>query len=862
MPGAQVIKAVAALWRRLPTLAGGFYGFCLALCWYVLLADGPALEMDGPWYFLYLKSLVVDGDLNFVYNPFSIGVALLWAPLYLVAHLWTSVRAAWGSPLLASGYSWPYVWAACISTGLLVTIGLELLRSTLRRWVSARDATWTVTALLMGSPLFYYTAYEPSMSHGPSFAAVAGFLWLVVRLTEDREPPCRSELGTALLLGLGFGVMTLVRWQNALYGIWLLPWLIEGLRGAALRGLRRLVPLVGAAGAVLLLQFWTWSRIYGAWFLLPQGSGFLRWSEPRLAEVLLSPQKGLFAWSPVLAVGLLGLVVLAVRVLRGSAEGLTPTERWLLPGGLVAVVLQTYLNATVVDWWGGAAFGARRFDNALPVLAVGLAALLGWLNGRQRDSGPEGGLAARFPLGRRGTVAGTLLGNAVILAVLWNVFLIQQFVVRAVPPETGFVVRNVLRNHLLLLREVPTWFGQTAWQASAALRYGLRMREFSPLVWTMPPQQRFHADLGIGEWGPYLAGGWGNEEQNAVLRTSVQWAGRQASLVFPEVTQPRHLTVRCAPFAPLAGKLRLTAVLNGYTLGEVELDPAFKEYQFALPEGLTRRQANVLHLRHSASLRYGEAYPGSSVIGGTGVHSPLPLMVISSSLPRGYLANIIVNGKNYSPERLGYNLVVLEPQRGEVLYAEHYDVFGSQAAQDRLTRRLNSLPEGLIACLALKDEGLYVTARSPDIRHLLELGGQMVGWERARPWNLGIEHLLLFEIAPGGGDLRSVRRLAPFASPEQHNKVLQQLGRYNPNAELRLTLERRATVELGDELQAALARLGVAAYPYFPAAIGVVGAPQGSALQAPIPSDETYLVVGVHPDQRELAAQYDWVLVE
>jgi hypothetical protein len=40
-----------------------------------------------------------------------------------------------------------------------------------------------------------------------------------------------------------------------------------------------------------------------------------------------------------------------------------------------------YVNSSVSDWWGGGAFGARRFDSTLPMLALGLATTLLWLEG-------------------------------------------------------------------------------------------------------------------------------------------------------------------------------------------------------------------------------------------------------------------------------------------------------------------------------------------------------------------------------------------------------------------------------------------------------------------------------------------------
>ncbi|RIK27017.1 MAG: hypothetical protein DCC52_09745 [Chloroflexi bacterium] len=37
---------------------------------------------------------------------------------------------------------------------------------------------------------------------------------------------------------------------------------------------------------------------------------------------------------------------------------------------------ESYINSVVNDWWGGEAFGARRFISLMPFFALGLAALI------------------------------------------------------------------------------------------------------------------------------------------------------------------------------------------------------------------------------------------------------------------------------------------------------------------------------------------------------------------------------------------------------------------------------------------------------------------------------------------------------
>ena len=82
--------------------------------------------------------------------------------------------------------------------------------------------------------------------------------------------------------------------------------------------------------------------------------------------VLLSVQKGLFFWSPVLLLAVVGLFLL-----RG------PLRAFLLPT-LVVLAADTYLIASWWDWQFGASYGHRGFINLFPLLSLGLAAFFRW----------------------------------------------------------------------------------------------------------------------------------------------------------------------------------------------------------------------------------------------------------------------------------------------------------------------------------------------------------------------------------------------------------------------------------------------------------------------------------------------------
>jgi hypothetical protein len=213
----------------------------------------------------------------------------------------------------------------------------------------------------------------------------------------------RRTLRDWLIWGLCGGLMALVRWQDAL--IMLLPafelvagWWRDGRSGSWGRAtgawfLRGLLLMVGAVVA-FTPQMIAWQSLYGSPITAPQGAGFFYWTRPEVWNVLFGLKRGLFTWTPLVFLAALGLIPLAKRY------------RLLGAGVIVIFILETYLNSIVQDWWGGEAFGARRFIGLMPFFSLGLAALID---------------AVRTRVSRPAALA--LLGAFVV----WNMLFILQY---------------------------------------------------------------------------------------------------------------------------------------------------------------------------------------------------------------------------------------------------------------------------------------------------------------------------------------------------------------------------------------------------------------------------------------------------
>ena len=276
-----------------------------------------------------------------------IGEALMIAPFFAVAHAltrWTNL-----SP---DGFTPYYQHAAGLAGLAYVIAGLWFVRRLLRRHFAGGVADATVIALLAGTSLYHYATFDSAWSHAFSFVLCAA---LFERLDAWSD---RSGTRDAVAIGAVAGFMMLVRHTNVI-----VPAILAGALVWRERSFRSYwLVVVAVAAACLLPQLWIYRQASGHWIISSYGSLGFRWTAPHLAGVLVSPQKGLFFWAPLLIAAVAGLTWLPAEL-----------RRWALPIAVV-LVIDTYVIASWWDWQFGASYGHRGFVDVYPLLAPGLAA--------------------------------------------------------------------------------------------------------------------------------------------------------------------------------------------------------------------------------------------------------------------------------------------------------------------------------------------------------------------------------------------------------------------------------------------------------------------------------------------------------
>jgi len=547
---------------------------------------GGRIAGDGASYYVYVRSLLKDADLDFTNeythyemidradlkvptrtgfrrSIFSAGPGLAWIPFFAVGEVVGRVQRALGGDVDRSGYGPVHVNAVALGSLLYGFAAVLLIHDLLRRHFPHDTALLGAVLAWWATFLPWYMIHQPTMSHAVSAFGAALVVWLW-----DRQRG-RPRASSALLLGLATGFAMCLRWQNAL--LLLLPaWdAMMGIRRGgreAVDAMRR-AALIGAAALVgAWPQMAAWKAIYGEWVLRhpPHGADFLRLDHPYVLQTLFSSRHGLLSWTPVFWAGYLGYLWLLRR--RGPLA-------WPLLPPLVAM---TYVNMCSGDWWAGGSFSNRRFDSLLPLLALGLAGSLEW--GRR--------LLARHPQ--------VAVGAALVPAVAWNLGLITQVARGQVDPERAAFPRLVGGTARALADVAGS---PLTWPASwlFAWRHDRPARQYDVAVgrYLFYRQNNLggRIDVGPGD-GALLAEGWGERQE---IDGRACRAARGPARVLVPLDVPEDLALTLAmPRRDGSGEVHIR--VNGHEAGTLASGPGGAAASLRLPAPLWHRELNDLVL--------------------------------------------------------------------------------------------------------------------------------------------------------------------------------------------------------------------------------------------------------------------------
>jgi hypothetical protein len=334
---------------------------------------GQAVYGDGIGYYAHLHSWIIDKDWEYSneykhnysplnnnsYNPtqadsiqivatnsrgqaenhYSPGTAVLLLPAYLLAHFLSNTFH-----FPNTGYSDLYQILVGISAVGFTIAGLFVLDKLIRLFVDNKlIARITVISIFLGTHLIYYGSFDVVNSHFASFFLTCIFMYLLF----TTKPSVRNDL----ILGGLVGLMSSVRLQD---GVAAVIWLIYRPRYWVAFG--------SAFAFSLISMFYQWSRVFDTIWQHRYLINFMKETTNRVPIDFFGSwfdsMTGLFSRSPVLMLGIIGLVSKKFRI--------HDKRVWVL---ILFIVIQTTI-IVVQRGWSASAYGGRMYTSCLVPFAV------------------------------------------------------------------------------------------------------------------------------------------------------------------------------------------------------------------------------------------------------------------------------------------------------------------------------------------------------------------------------------------------------------------------------------------------------------------------------------------------------------
>ena len=583
----------------------GFFLFT----YYLFHQYGGRLGGDGVINYIYVRSLIIDGDFNltnefvdFVPDRFQYiadqargfgkppdpshepGPAFLWAPAFLLTHGIVIIARQLGADIAADGYSYPYINTVCLSGFLWGFVAVLLSYRVCRRYVAPHLAAVSIGVLWLSSTLFWYTVMEPSMPHATATAAVSVFLFLWLKVRDS--PTVLRWIG----LGLVGGAVLSMQRYNVFYLLAPLATasgeLWRRLRRGDRKELRRALTasaLVVAAFVLTALPMLLYNLYYardGSLLRVGDLGGFtLRyWNNPQIGKFLFSSKHGLFAWTPVAYLAVIGLFLFLKKDKRLAATLLVT-----LAGGI-------YLLSSTWDWYAGFAFGSRRLTEGFLIFALGFCCF--------------NEFALRKPK--------ILAAAALALLVGWNFLLASQVKRGEVPMMGTFAFSDAAARSMERLYSIvghpssipASWF--FGW------RYGVSPAQFDP-TYGHRPYHNLTIDVGGKKDRYFLGRGWSLPEV-ASNGASYRWSvGSQSTWLVP-LFGPFDYRLRLTGEPsrhPEGWRQTLSIEVNGRRASSITTSRGWQTVETKIPASFWREGLNEVLFRYGWTVEAESVYGGS-----------------------------------------------------------------------------------------------------------------------------------------------------------------------------------------------------------------------------------------------------------
>lgn len=345
------------------------------------------IKGDGEGYYAYLPAIFIYADLDYgfkddyqsrhygfanaqknflaeldngeVVNKYFPGVAFLWLPFFLLAHVLAMLFG-----LEADGYSHIYQLSVAIANLFYLWMAGYLIRSILKKLGhGSYVATVVPISLILGTNVFYYSVYDSSLTHITNFFLFALIGYAVIQFSHTAK---RRYLATA---SAAFGLLCICRPQDlivlaaipAFIGDHASTW--RTIR-SMFKGVVHILAAILPAIVFLVLLGFLWKLQAGTMVVDSYGEESFDFTNPRFGDALFSYRKGWLLYTPLVMLALIGLY-------RGWKE-----NHYQIYSITLFLGLAVFTTSSWWCWYYGMSFGQRALIDFYPILAIPLAVVM------------------------------------------------------------------------------------------------------------------------------------------------------------------------------------------------------------------------------------------------------------------------------------------------------------------------------------------------------------------------------------------------------------------------------------------------------------------------------------------------------
>jgi hypothetical protein len=302
------------------------------------------------------------GDRSGGADAYEFGLALAWSPFYAVAKVFTfaGIDTIGGKP----------VGPAIVALSATVfTLGAAAIMVPVLRRLNLPHPALTLLCAVFGTPLFYYSTFGPGHTHAFETLLICATVALLYSYFQRDGGSWRLAIAIGALLSFSMAVryFTAAEAVAIVLGLaWYRRW-----RDAALVVA---TPVLGGALLALVAYETSGDVLRGASSKgvggVGNALGVLVFAPLNPIRMLFTDRRGLFVWSPVVILAMVGFV----RLLRRR-----PAARPFLVV-CAAIALAIVVSYVFSPFWdGGPTSNNQRYYTPLfPFVAIGLGGLLEW----------------------------------------------------------------------------------------------------------------------------------------------------------------------------------------------------------------------------------------------------------------------------------------------------------------------------------------------------------------------------------------------------------------------------------------------------------------------------------------------------